>query len=153
MFTCTGSEANDLALRLAQFHTGGSGVIVTDWAYHGVTQSTAACSPSLGAPGAGPLRVYTVPAPSGEGEGVGAAFAASIEPAILRMQADGVRPAALLVDTLFTSDGVYGAPAGFLQAAVAFACSGHHGQRPPLGRPVCPAGSAGRVGRRASAGQ
>ena len=123
MFTCTGSEANDLALRLAQFHTGGSGVIVTDWAYHGVTASTAACSPSLGAPGAGPLRVYTVPAPSGDGEGVGAAFAAGIEQAILRMQADGVRPAALLVDTLFTSDGVYGAPAGFLQAAVACARS------------------------------
>ena len=123
MFTCTGSEANDLALRLAQFHTGGSGVIVTDWAYHGVTQSTAACSPSLGPPGASPLRVYTVPAPSGDGEGVGAAFAAGIEQAILRMQADGVRPAALLVDTLFTSDGVYGAPAGFLQAAVARARS------------------------------
>ena len=121
MFTCTGSEANDLALRLAQFHTGGSGVIVTDWAYHGVTQSTAACSPSLGPPGASPLRVYTVPAPSGDGEGVGAAFAAGIEQAILRMQADGVRPAALLVDTLFTSDGVYGAPPGFLQAAVACA--------------------------------
>ena len=123
MFTCTGSEANDLALRLAQFHTGGSGVIVTDWAYHGVTASTAACSPSLGAPGAGPLRVYTVPAPSGGSEGVGAAFAAGIEQAILRMQAEGVRPAALLVDTLFTSDGVYGAPAGFLQAAVACARS------------------------------
>ena len=121
MFTCTGSEANDLALRLAQFHTGGSGVIVTDWAYHGVTQSTAACSPSLGASDAGPLRVYTVPAPSGDGDGVGVAFAAGIEQAILRMQADGVRPAALLVDTLFTSDGVYGAPAGFLQAAVACA--------------------------------
>ena len=44
MFTCTGSEANDLALRLAQFHTGGTGVIVTDWAYHGVTQASAACS-------------------------------------------------------------------------------------------------------------
>jgi 4-aminobutyrate aminotransferase-like enzyme len=65
--------------------------------------------------------VYTVPAPSGGSEGVGAAFAAGIEQAILRMQADGVRPAALLVDTLFTSDGVYGAPAGFLQAAVACA--------------------------------
>jgi 4-aminobutyrate aminotransferase-like enzyme len=128
MFTCTGSEANDLALRLAQFHTGGTGVIVTDWAYHGVTQSTAACSPSLGAPGAGPLRVYTVPAPRSQGQGgaaddVGAAFAAGIEQAILRMQAEGVRPAALLVDTLFTSDGVYGAPAGFLQAAAARARS------------------------------
>ena len=29
MFTCTGSEANDLALRVAKAHTGGTGVIVT----------------------------------------------------------------------------------------------------------------------------
>ncbi len=29
MFTCTGSEANDLALRIARTHTGADGVIVT----------------------------------------------------------------------------------------------------------------------------
>ncbi|MCF5656682.1 aminotransferase class III-fold pyridoxal phosphate-dependent enzyme, partial [Pseudomonas poae] len=37
MFTCTGSEANDLALRIAKHFTGGTGVIVTQLAYHGVT--------------------------------------------------------------------------------------------------------------------
>jgi 4-aminobutyrate aminotransferase-like enzyme len=122
MFTCTGSEANDLALRLAQFHTGGTGVIVTDWAYHGVTQTTAACSPSLVTASGGPPRVYTVPAPRRYGKtqaDVATTFAAGIDQAITRMQADGVRPAALLFDSLFTSDGVYGEPAGFLQAAVA----------------------------------
>lgn len=41
MFTCTGSEANDLALRVAFAHTGGTGVIVTRNAYHGVTLATA----------------------------------------------------------------------------------------------------------------
>ena len=35
MFTCTGSEANDLALRIARDHSGGTGVIVTRYAYHG----------------------------------------------------------------------------------------------------------------------
>lgn len=121
MFTCTGSEANDLALRLAQFHTGGTGVIVTDWAYHGVTQTTAACSPSLGPSAPGLPHVYTIPAPrsSGAGPEVGEAFAAGVDQAIARMHEDGVRPAALLFDSLFTSDGVFGAPAGFLQAAVA----------------------------------
>ena len=39
MFTCTGSEANDLALRVAKAHTGGTGVIVTRNAYHGVTSA------------------------------------------------------------------------------------------------------------------
>src|SRR5580658_9551452 len=37
-FTCTGSESNDLALRLAASFTGGQGVIVTEAAYHGNTQ-------------------------------------------------------------------------------------------------------------------
>ena len=122
MFTCTGSEANDLALRLAQFHTGGTGVIVTEWAYHGVTQTTSACSPSLGNLASGLPQVYTVPAPRAYGNtdaDVGAAFAAGVDAALARMQADGVRPAALLFDSLFTSDGVYGAPAGFLALAVA----------------------------------
>ncbi|MDH4478340.1 MAG: aspartate aminotransferase family protein [Rhodoferax sp.] len=122
MFTCTGSEANDLALRLAQFYTGGTGVIVTAWAYHGVTQTTSACSPSLGSIASGLPHVYTVPAPRAYGTGqadAGAAFAAGVDAALARMRADGVRPAALLFDSLFTSDGVYGAPAGFLADAVA----------------------------------
>jgi len=36
-FTCTGSESNDLALRLASNFTGGEGIVVTEAAYHGNT--------------------------------------------------------------------------------------------------------------------
>ena len=124
MFTCTGSEANDLALRLAQFHTGGTGVIVTDWAYHGVTQTTAACSPSLGQIASDLPHVYTVPAPRTFGQDaqatldVGAAFAPAIDQAVAQIQADGVRPAPLPFDSLFTSDGLLGAPPCCRQAAV-----------------------------------
>ncbi|HXT92840.1 MAG TPA: aminotransferase class III-fold pyridoxal phosphate-dependent enzyme, partial [Trebonia sp.] len=64
MFTCTGSEANDLALRIARHYTGATGVIVTANAYHGVTAALAELSPSLG-PGV-PLgsHVRVVPAPA-----------------------------------------------------------------------------------------
>jgi 4-aminobutyrate aminotransferase-like enzyme len=48
MFTCTGSEANDLALRIARDYSGGTGVIVTRYAYHGMTASIAELSPSVG---------------------------------------------------------------------------------------------------------
>ena len=48
MFTCTGSEANDLAIRVAKAATGGTGIIVTANAYHGVTELIAGMSPSLG---------------------------------------------------------------------------------------------------------
>lgn len=47
MFTCTGSEANDLALRIARHYTGGTGVIITRFAYHGVTGDISSLSPSL----------------------------------------------------------------------------------------------------------
>ena len=111
MFTCTGSEANDLALRIAFAHTEGTGVIVTENAYHGVTLSTAAMSPSLGAGVPLGQHVRTVPAPSD------GAFTAHVQAAIHDLQRHGIKPAALLVDTIFSSDGVYADPAGFLKPA------------------------------------
>jgi 4-aminobutyrate aminotransferase-like enzyme len=120
MFTCTGSEANDLAIRVAKSATGGTGVIVTENAYHGVTETIAGMSPSLGAGvklGAG---VYTVPAPppNRDGVDVAEAFANGVRDALARMQKDGIKPAALLVDTIFSSDGVLFDPPGFLAPAV-----------------------------------
>ena len=41
MFTCTGSEANDIALRIARSYTRRQGVIVTRLAYHGLTEAVA----------------------------------------------------------------------------------------------------------------
>ena len=48
MFTCTGSEANDLAMRIARHVTGRRGIICTAEAYHGNSDLTASFSPSLG---------------------------------------------------------------------------------------------------------
>lgn len=121
MFTCTGSEANDLALRIAAAHTGGTGLIVTENAYHGVTSATAAMSPSLG-PGVDlGMHVRCVPAPdparmTGD---LGAAFAAAVQGAIDDLLRHGIKPAAMIVDTVFSSDGVFTDPAGFLAPAVA----------------------------------
>lgn len=122
MFTCTGSEANDLALRIARTVTGGTGVIVTANAYHGVTAALAEMSPSLG-PGV-PLgaHVRTVPAPGGRGvdpAAAGARFTRDVAAALDDLAAAGLRPAALLFDTLFTSDGVYPDPPGLVAGAVA----------------------------------
>jgi 4-aminobutyrate aminotransferase-like enzyme len=117
MFTCTGSEANDLALRIAQAHTGGTGVVVTELAYHGVTQAVAELSPSLGQYVTLGAHVRTVPAPR-PGPDVGARFAADVRAAFADLQVHGVKPSALLVDTIFSSDGVYPDPAGVLAPAV-----------------------------------
>ncbi len=109
MFTCTGSEANDLALRIARHHTGGTGVIVTSNAYHGVTASLAELSPSLGPNVPLGPHVRTVPAPT-----AGTDFTAAVAAAIADLRRHGMRLAAFLADTLFSSDGVLPGPAGFL---------------------------------------
>jgi len=120
MFTCTGSEANDLALRIAREHTGGTGIIVTENAYHGVTLTVAGFSPSLGSGVPLGEHVRTVPAPDpAQGERTGAVFAAGVQAAIDDLTRHGIRPAVLIVDTIFSSDGVIPDPVGFLAPAVA----------------------------------
>ena len=121
-FTCTGSEANDLAMRVARAHTGGTGLIVTDWAYHGVTSAIAEASPSLGQHIVLGANVRTVAAPR-FAAGVstaeaGRVFADGVRRAVADLLAHGIRPAALMVDTVFSSDGVLTGPAGFLAEAV-----------------------------------
>ncbi len=121
MFTCTGSEANDLALRIARHYTGGTGVIVTNLAYHGGTIAIAEISPSLGSQVKLGEHVRSVPAPDayrGSPETLATDFAAHVQAALDDMHAHGIRPAAMFCDTLFSSDGVFSDPAGFLAPAV-----------------------------------
>lgn len=107
MLTCTGSEANDLALRIAFEATGRRGIIVTQNAYHGVTLALAQISPSLR-----PVEshVRTIPAPCqlpGSPEQVAAAFALAVEQAANDLEQAGMPAAVLMVDTVFASDGLH----------------------------------------------
>ena len=113
VFVCTGSEANDLAIRVSKFVTGGTGFIITERAYHGTSETTSGMSPSARVPLG--RDVYAIAAPLGE-DGP-AQFAERVRECIGRMRADGVKPAALLVDTIFSSDGVVCDPPGFLAEA------------------------------------
>jgi len=121
MFTCTGSEANDLAMRIARSHTKAEGLIVTRFAYHGVTASIAQASPSLGKFVQIGDHVRTVAAPDSyhlAPDQIGAALANGVRGAIADLARKGIRPAALMVDTVFSSDGIYTDPPGFLTEAV-----------------------------------
>ncbi|MEW9613417.1 aspartate aminotransferase family protein [Shinella sp. S4-D37] len=121
MLTCTGSEANDLAFRLAKSVTGGTGVIVTDLAYHGLTNAVSEFSPSLGAFVDLGAHVRTVPAPDAyrtSSASLGETFKADVERAIAGMKRHGIKPAMLIVDAIFSSDGIFAEPAGFLKGAV-----------------------------------
>jgi len=111
---CTGSEANDLAVRVAKQATGHRGVIVTENAYHGVTTEIAAISPSLGGHDSLADWVRAVRPPVGDGSGM----VADAERAIAALQAAGHGVAALIVDTAFASDGFI-APSPATRAALA----------------------------------
>lgn len=125
MFTCTGSEANDLALRIARHYTGGTGVIITRFAYHGVTGDISALSPSLGASIQLPGHARCVRAPDVYRLGLeaGKLFAEDVRAAIADLRAHGIKPAALLIDGIFASDGIFAGPEGCIAEAVAIAQS------------------------------
>ncbi len=117
MFTCTGSEANDLAMRIAQHHTGRQGIVITAEAYHGNSHLTAGFSPSLG--GTSPLGTWVrqVPtpdayriAPEQLGRYIADLVALQIED--LRRHGNGI--AAFIADSLFSSDGIYAHPTDLL---------------------------------------
>jgi 4-aminobutyrate aminotransferase-like enzyme len=121
MFMCTGSEANDLAVRVAQAHTGGTGVVVSAEAYHGNSALTAQLSPALGTAQHLGQEVRTVPAPDASrvpAADLGAWFAAQVAAAIADLERHGVRFAAFLADSIFSSDGVHPDPPGYLGPAV-----------------------------------
>ncbi|MFT4075767.1 MAG: aspartate aminotransferase family protein [Asticcacaulis sp.] len=119
MFTCTGSESNDLALRIARAFTGNAGVIVTELAYHGVTDAISQLSPALGDGVPRGPHIFTIPSPLNfpphtRAEG----FRAAMQDAMVRMRKNGYQPAAFFCDTLFSSDGIISDPPGFLKDAV-----------------------------------
>ena len=122
MFSCTGSEANELALRIARAYTGGTGIIVTDHAYHGNTHATYQISTEDIPPEELPDFVISVPAPDTyrgayRGDDAGERYAAHIETAIDELRGRGVKPAAFVVDTIISSAGVVSPPPGYLKKA------------------------------------
>jgi len=118
--TCSGSEANDLALRLAKKATGGTGFIVTEEAYHGNTTAVTEVSPSIIKKGGIPPHVVTIPPPSKQayGDDIALGFASAVKKAINTLELRGVKVAALLVDSIFSSDGIFSSPKGVLKQAV-----------------------------------
>jgi 4-aminobutyrate aminotransferase-like enzyme/Ser/Thr protein kinase RdoA (MazF antagonist) len=125
MFFNSGSEANDIAWRLATACTGGTGAIVTSFAYHGVTTATIALSPEEWVKGDRPRHVETIPPPDGyrgahprEEEGWAQSYAAYLDEAIAALEARETKPAAVFIDAGFTSDGIFSPPPDYLQRVV-----------------------------------
>ncbi|HEX9728707.1 MAG TPA: aminotransferase class III-fold pyridoxal phosphate-dependent enzyme [Gemmatimonadales bacterium] len=133
-FVNSGSEANELALRMARAHTGASDVVVLDGGYHGNTAALIDVSAYKfdGVGGAGaPAHVHKVEMPDvfrgryRNPATAGADYAAFVRHAVDRMRAGGRPPAAFLCESLPGCGGQIVLPAGYL--AEAFSAVRHGG--------------------------
>jgi len=120
MFCCTGSEANELALRIARTATRGNGIIVTRFAYHGNTRAIYEISTSDIPEEEIPDHVAMVPFPDTyrgpyQGDDAGEKYAAHVHEAIDLLQSRGIKTAAFVIDTIISSSGVVSPPPGYLR--------------------------------------
>jgi 4-aminobutyrate aminotransferase-like enzyme len=112
----SGSEANDLAWRIATAVTGRRGGLCTAFAYHGITEATAALSPEgwSGRPAPAHVETWRPPDTYRRTHLDTTAFAAALE----RLRARGVPAAAAILDGLITSDGIADLEAAYVQDLV-----------------------------------
>ncbi|MFJ9588015.1 aspartate aminotransferase family protein [Streptomyces acidicola] len=124
-FTNSGSEANELALRMARQHTGNTGVLVSDFSYHGNTSSLAVLTTGLQVlePLGDHVRALTIPDTQGlSGTDEAAMLQQALEEvdaAIASLANAGHGVSALLFDPLFSTEGLPRTPKGYVEGLVA----------------------------------
>jgi 4-aminobutyrate aminotransferase-like enzyme/Ser/Thr protein kinase RdoA (MazF antagonist) len=126
-FVCSGSEANELALRLARTYTNRHDILVVDGAYHGNTATLVEISPYKfkGPGGRGKADyVHVAPMPDGyrgpyKGQGVetGQRYASHVREAVETAGANGRPIAAFMCESLMGCGGQIVLPEGYLKAA------------------------------------
>lgn len=116
ILTCTGSEANDIALRMAQAATGATGIIAADATYHGNTMAVSQLStrkPPIG--GRWPnVRLVPAPNPLLSPDPDGSLFADHVRRAMAELAAAGFGTSALLICPMFANEGLPSLPQGWL---------------------------------------
>jgi 4-aminobutyrate aminotransferase-like enzyme/Ser/Thr protein kinase RdoA (MazF antagonist) len=122
MFVNSGSEAVDLAGRLAKAYTGHSGALVMEYAYHGWTEAVEALSPEFRSAEHIKPHVRTLIGPDDYrgpyrrgGNDVAARYAADADRAIGSLAVGGHKPAFFIADAGLLTNGVLDAPMGYLQ--------------------------------------
>lgn len=119
LLTCTGSEANDIALRMAEAMTGKRGVIATDATYHGntslVSQLSTSNAPKYGYGLNQYVRHVEAPDSLRIHDPQGLRFAAKVQEQIDEHKRSGIGFAALIVCPLFLNEGFPAQAPGWLR--------------------------------------
>jgi 4-aminobutyrate aminotransferase-like enzyme len=120
IMTCTGSEANDIALRMAQAATGKTGIIATDATYHGNTMAVSQLSTRKPPIGGRWPNVRLVPAPDSlkRPDPDGSIFAGHVAQAVKELDAAGFGCSGILLCPMFANEGLPNLPQGWLTKTV-----------------------------------
>ena len=123
LFVSSGSEANDLAWRIAKTCSGNSGGLVMERAYHGITDAVMDLSPyNISRREDLAPHIETLPPPDDyrgqwkrDDPGRGGKFAALADDAITRLHDKGYQPAAVMIDSIMSSNGIMVPAPGYLE--------------------------------------
>jgi len=126
IFTCTGSEANDLAVQIARHVTGQQGVIVTEASYHGVSELTRRLSTDSYPPADRPDWLGVIEPPNlyrgpyhRDDPDAGQKYLELARLELDRLEQRGFKPAAVMIDLIWDSPGPLVAPRDYLHGLCA----------------------------------
>ena len=116
-FVCSGSEANDLALQIARTYSKKQGCLVSENAYHGNTTAVFQMSPEDFAPETRQEWVHTLPSPIKyqQTDQAEVNYLKDLSFAMDNLDDIGVGTAAVIFDSIFSSDGIFLPPSGYLK--------------------------------------
>ena len=120
ILTCTGSESNDIALRMAQAATGKTGIIATDATYHGNTMAVSQLSTRKPPIGGRWPNVRLVPTPDSlrRPDPDGSIFAGHVAKAVQELEAAGFGCSGILLCPMFANEGLPSLRQGWLNKTV-----------------------------------
>ena len=135
VFSCSGTEANEVALRMARGATGKTGIVCTNATYHGNSEAVGKMTRiGAGQNSAGDVRAIPFPeklrplVPGASESDLAEAYLERLRSAIRSLEDDGVGFAGLIVCPIFANEGLPDVPRGFMARAAEI---GAGGRRPP----------------------
>ena len=124
IFSCSGTEANEVALRMARMATGKAGIVCTNATYHGNSEAVGKMTRiGNGQNTAGDVRAIPFPemlrplVPGAGEDELREAYLDKLRQAIQGLEEDGTGFAGLIVCSIFANEGLPDVPSGFMARA------------------------------------
>jgi 4-aminobutyrate aminotransferase-like enzyme len=121
IFTCTGSEANDLATQIARSVTGNHGMVVTEASYHGVSHLTRQLSTDSYPAEERPDWLAVIEPPNlyrgpfrDDSAGAAEKYLQQARSQLDLLEQRGYKPAAVMIDMIWDSNGPLAPPADYV---------------------------------------